>query len=279
MGFLFDSVIIQLGTGYNSVQKDTIEYFVIWKSSELRIVSTFTLTEKAETYTIIADANTVARDAYITSYKYEEIHKKFCNGGDAKNSSQITNNTYLSSSNSNSSQIVNDDDVLTDKSCNDLIDITTWLNTATTLYIITISFVGLTTIIWLSLKLLNPINGIITKTDNINCVKCINNMNTKILLKLLLVFCYISLISAVFTLIMLLVAYFYIIPKVVVDAIILTDFKQDRVTFGPTILMLIVNILVTSVTIYSAFYSRTPGFTFIVWNNTNREDSDDSLDA
>ena len=104
-------------------------------------------------------------------------------------------------------------------------------------------------------------------------------MKTKLLLKVLLIFCYISLISSVCTLVLLLVSYFYIMPKVVVDAIILGDFEEDRITFGPTILMLIVNILVTSVTTYSAFYSRTPGFTFVEWHKSHREDSDDSIDV
>lgn len=217
----------------------------------MRIVSTFTLLEREERYTIIAHADTMAKDAYITSYKYDEIHSQFC-GINSNNSSN--NNTTTAPSN-------NDDDQLTDNACPDLLQIQFWLKMARIFYIISMIIIIFTAIIWILL---------IQKYE----------LNTKLLLKILLISCYISLILSVFTLILLLVAYYYIVPRVVVDAIIiLTNFEQDRLTFGPTILMLIVNILVTCVTIYSAFYSRTPGFTFVQWNKSHREDSDHSIDV
>ncbi len=54
MGLLLDSIIIQCGTGENDTH--TVEYFVIWKSTGLRIVSLLTETEKLETTTVIANS-------------------------------------------------------------------------------------------------------------------------------------------------------------------------------------------------------------------------------
>eukprot|EP01084_Bolivina_argentea_P280908 480499_1 len=176
------------------------------------------------------------------------------------------NSTIINVNNTNNKNV--DNDILTDKSCNGLSEINTWLTMSRTLYFVTIIFIIITVIMWTLSKL--PIHKV-----NKNMPDA---MNTKLVLKILLVLCYCCIVSSVFTMISLIVTYFYI-PVIIVDAIILTDFKQRQVTMGPTLSMLLVNILVTAITIYNAFYSRTPGFTFVQWDKSYREDSDDSTDA
>lgn len=267
MGLWLDTILIQIGTGYDHINKYEMEYFIIWKSDEIRIVSTFNFEQHEEVTTIMADADTYAKDAYITSYTYSEIHSKFCDGYDAKNKSEITNST--------STHLRNETiHILTDKSCNGLSEISKWLNVAHIVYYITICFISMTIIIWIASK---PRYYKIFRRLNIKRIKKQNN--NKRILKILLWLCYISCLSSICTLILLMIGYFYIIPSDVVNAIIFTEFNEKRITFGQTILMLTVSIVVISVTIYNAFYSRTPGFTFVEWNKTDREDSDDSVDA
>eukprot|EP01084_Bolivina_argentea_P199824 341829_1 len=84
MGLLLDSSIIQMGTGYSTVHEETIKYYVIWKSSELRIVSSYTLTDKgkAVSTTVIENSDTLARDAFITSFEYTGLYERICNAKD-----------------------------------------------------------------------------------------------------------------------------------------------------------------------------------------------------
>ena len=268
MGLWMDTILIQFGTGYDELNTYEMQYFIIWKSDGIRIVSTFNFEEQGQVTTVIADSNTYARDAYITSYSYPEIHSKFCDGDDAKNRSQILNSTSTNLQSNN--QTIH---TLTDQSCSGLTQIDKWLNIGHIVYYVTISFISVTIVTWIISK--GP-NRLIRRRLRIKKMK---KQNNKKILKVLMYLCYISSISSVCTLFLLMIGYFYIGPLDVVSAILLTEFKEKRITFGQTILMLTVSIVVIIVTIYNAFYSRTPGFTFVEWNKTDREDSDDSIDA
>ena len=249
LGLVLDSVVIQFGSG--KYQDETIEYFVIWKSSTVRKVSTITSSGKSDRYSLISEAKTISQDSYITNYDYIEADHIFCGSNHSLNVN-TTNSSNQNTSNRSSQNT----------SCSAFSPIAHWLNASRIMYIITISFVVSTMAIWTILK----------------CpIKLINKrLNIKLLLLILKILCFISWTLSVLTLLVLLIGSLLIHESNLVDSVMIPDFKLKNVGFGPTVWMLIVNMAVTAVTIYSAFYSRTPSIVFVEWARPLNESSDDS---